>query len=40
MAKAGLSFADPFMDKVGIGPAPNPYAPLSPTSGIGIGNLG
>ncbi len=40
MAKAGLSFADPFMDKVGIGPAPNPYAPLSPTSGIGLGNLG
>ena len=40
MAKAGLSFADPFMDKVGVGPAPNPYAPLSPTSGIGLGNLG
>ena len=40
MAKAGLSFADPFMDKVGVGPAPNPYAPLSPTSSIGLGNLG
>jgi hypothetical protein len=40
MAKAGLSFADPFFDKVGVGPAPNPYAPLSPTSGIGVGNLG
>jgi hypothetical protein len=40
MAKAGLSFASPMMDKMSIGPAPNPYEPLSPTSGIGVGNLG
>jgi hypothetical protein len=40
MAKAGLSFANPFFEKVSVGPAPNPYAPLSPTSSIGLGGLG
>ena len=40
MAKAGLSFANPFFDKVSVGAAPNPYAPLAPTSSIGVGGLG
>ena len=39
MATSGLSFADPFMEKVGVGEAPNPYAPFSPTSSIGLGGL-
>lgn len=39
MATAGLSFANPFFDKVNVGEEPNPYAPYSPTSGIGLGGL-
>lgn len=39
MAQAGLSFANPFMGKVNVGEMPNPYAPNSPTSSIGIGGL-
>ena len=40
MATAGLSFANPFLGKVGLGPEPNPYTPFSPTSSIGAGGLG
>ena len=39
MATAGLPFANPFMDKMNLGEAPNPYAPFSPTSNIGLGGL-
>jgi len=39
MATAGLSFANPFMEKVNVGEEPNPYAPFSPTSSIGMGGL-
>ena len=39
MATAGLSFANPFLDKVNVGEEPNPYAPFSPTSSIGLGGL-
>lgn len=39
MATAGLSFANPFFDKVNVGEEPNPYAPFSPTSSIGLGGL-
>jgi hypothetical protein len=39
MATAGLPFANPFMDKMNLGEAPNPYAPFSPTSSIGLGGL-
>lgn len=39
MAKAGLSFANPMLEKTNIGPAPNPYAPFSPTTGMGMDNL-
>jgi hypothetical protein len=38
--KAGLGFASPTLGKMNIGPAPNPYAPFTPTAGIGIDNLG
>ena len=42
MAKeaAGLSFSNPFMEKTNVGEIPNPYAPYSPTSSIGLGGLG
>lgn len=40
MATAGLSFANPFLEKVSVGESPNPYAPFSPTSSIGLGGLG
>jgi hypothetical protein len=40
MATAGLSFANPLLSKVSVGEEPNPYAPFSPTSGIGMGGLG
>lgn len=40
MSKAGLSFANPFMEKTNVGPAPNPYAPYTPTVGMGMDNLG
>jgi len=40
MATAGLSFANPFLDKVSVGEEPNPYAPFNPTSDIGMGGLG
>lgn len=40
MATAGLSFANPLLGKVGVGEQPDPYAPYSPTSGIGAGGLG
>jgi len=40
MATAGLSFANPFLGKVNVGEEPNPYAPFSPTSSIGMGGLG
>lgn len=39
MATAGLSFANPFLDKVSVGEEPNPYAPYNPTSSIGMGGL-
>jgi hypothetical protein len=39
MATAGLSFANPFMEKIGVGEEPNPYVPYSPTSNIGLGGL-
>ena len=39
MATAGLPFANPFMDKMNLGEAPDPYAPFSPTSSIGLGGL-
>ena len=39
MATAGLSFANPLLAKVNIGEEPNPYAPYSPTSSIGMGGL-
>lgn len=39
MATAGLSFANPFFDKVNVGEESNPYAPFSPTSSIGLGGL-
>lgn len=40
MATAGLSFANPLLDKVNVGEEPNPYAPFNPTSDIGMGGLG
>ncbi len=40
MAQAGLSFANPFMEKTSVGEPANPYAPFSPTSSIGMGGLG
>jgi thermostable 8-oxoguanine DNA glycosylase len=40
MATPGLSFANPFLEKVNVGEQPNPYAPYSPTSSIGLGGLG
>jgi hypothetical protein len=43
MAKAGLSFANPFMEKMNVGEMPNPYdsfTPLTPPANIGLGNLG
>ena len=39
MATAGLSFANPLLDKVSVGEEPNPYAPYNPTSSIGAGGL-
>ena len=39
MAIAGLSFANPALDRMGVGEEPNPYVPYSPTSDIGIGGL-
>jgi hypothetical protein len=39
MATAGLSFANPLLEKVNVGERPNPYAPYSPTSSIGLGGL-
>jgi hypothetical protein len=38
MAQAGLSFANPFLGKVGVGETPNPYA-TTPTAGIGLDGL-
>lgn len=40
MAQAGLSFANPFMEKTSVGVPANPYAPFSPTSSMGAGGLG
>lgn len=40
MAQAGLSFANPFMEKTSVGEPANPYAPLNPMSSIGMGGLG
>jgi len=40
MATAGLSFANPALERMGVGEEPNPYVPYSPTSSIGLGGLG
>jgi len=40
MAQAGLSFANPFMEKTNVGEPANPYAPFNPSSSIGMGGLG
>ncbi len=40
MATAGLSFANPMMNSMDLGVSPNPYTPYSPTSGVGLDNLG
>jgi len=39
MATAGLSFANPMLERMGVGEEPNPYVPYSPTSDIGMGGL-
>ena len=39
MATAGLSFANPALERMGVGEEPNPYAPYTPTANIGIGGL-
>lgn len=39
MATAGLSFANPMLGRMGVGEEPNPYAPYSPSSDIGMGGL-
>ena len=39
MATAGLSFANPMLERMGVGEEPNPYVPYSPTSDIGVGGL-
>jgi len=39
MATAGLTFANPLLDKTNVGQSPDPYAPFTPSSGIGLGGL-
>ena len=37
---ANSPFASPALDSMGVGDAPDPYAPWTPTSDIGLGGLG